>query len=250
MGRALPYVCQIDHNSCTSPRYSFLNWNWKSFQSKRGNVVLGPGYGKGQCLFTKAINDIKAKHSARELGCDLDQGCDLFDDVTVWLWTWQPSWGGQFALTFVEEEQEKGKRGEWQMSYLLCTLSPNKNRKIIGRFSKKIARKFLVKKLMKGSSITLNTSQDHSRTHGEQTTTGESICISEMTRWLDWKVEHQRPRIHRNYKWKFSEKGSRKKCREASLIWRIRYGVIPIPLHKSVIHFYPTKFGRRVLLNW
>ena len=68
------------------------------------------------------------------------------------------------------------------MSYLLCTLSPNKNRKIIGRFSKKIARKFLVKKLMKGSSITLNTSQDRSRSHGEQTTTGESICISEMTR--------------------------------------------------------------------
>ena len=121
---------------------------------------------------------------------------------------------------------------------------------LIGRFSKKIARKFLVKKLMKGSSITLNTSQDRSRSHGEQTTTGESICISEMTWWLDWKVVHQRPRIHRNYKWKFSEKGSRKKCREASLIWRIRYGVIPIPLHKSVIHFYPTKFGRRVLLNW
>ena len=45
--------------------------------------MLGPGYGKGQWLFTKAINDIKAKHGARELGCDLDQGCDLFDDVTV-----------------------------------------------------------------------------------------------------------------------------------------------------------------------
>ena len=32
------------------------------------------GHGKGQCLFTKAINDIKAKRSAREMGCDLVEG--------------------------------------------------------------------------------------------------------------------------------------------------------------------------------